>query len=125
MLRTLIIEDNDSFRHSLQEVLLGYFPCMVIEEAGDGIDALDKMARHVPQLIFMDIKLPGISGLDLTRTIRSQHADIVIAVITAYDLPEYRQAALESGANYFLPKSSTSGSNLFAMVDNAFPAVCD
>jgi DNA-binding NarL/FixJ family response regulator len=124
MFRTLIVEDNDNFRHSLSEVLRGSFPCMIIDEAGDGDEALDKLLHQRPQLIFMDIKLPRISGLDLTRIIRKQYADIVIAVITAYDIPEYRDAALESGANYFLPKSSTSGSDVLALVDSVFPEVC-
>lgn len=124
MFKTLIVEDNDNFRHLLHEVLQIRFPCMIIEESGNGMDALDKLLHPPPQLIFMDIKLPGINGLELTRSIKGQHAGIVIAMITAYDIPEYRDAAFKSGADYFLPKSDATGHAIQALVDNAFPQAC-
>lgn len=124
MFRTLIVEDNDIFRHSLRDMLSGQFPCMEVDEAGDGSEAFDIMAQRLPQLIFMDIKLPGANGLDLTRTIHGQHSDIVIVVITSYDIPEYRDAALASGADYFLPKTSSSATDILQCIDNAFPMLC-
>lgn len=124
MLRTLIVEDNAVFRRSLSEVLQVHFPCMTVDEASDGAEALDKVSRLPPQLVFMDIKLPGANGLTLTRAIRDRHAGIVIAILTAYDIPEYRDAALASGADYFLPKGTATGDTIVALVEAAFPATC-
>lgn len=124
MFRTLIVEDSLAFRSSLSELLCERFPCMSVEEAGDGAEAMDKLCHELPHLIFMDINLPDINGLDLARAIKARHDDVVIAVITAYDIPEYRDAAMESGASYFVPKSSATGAEIVALVDSAFPAIC-
>ena len=60
-----------------------------------------------PKIVFMDIRLPGENGLELTKKIKKNYPDVIIVVITSYDLPEYRQAARESMADYFLPKGSS------------------
>jgi DNA-binding NarL/FixJ family response regulator len=124
MFRTLIVEDSLDFRSSLSELLCERFPCMSVGEAGNGAEAMDKLSHGLPQLIFMDIKLPDTSGLELTRAIKTRHDGVVIVVITAYDIPEYREAAMESGASYFVPKSTATGAEIAALVDSAFPAVC-
>lgn len=116
MYKTLIVEDNDMFRHSLNEILHTRFPSMSIAEAADGKDALDKVAGLHPDLVFMDIKLPDENGLSLTRTIKADHRDTVVIIITAYDIPEYRQAALQSGASYFMAKGTLSGEEILSVV---------
>ncbi len=124
MLRTLIVEDSLAYRSSLAELLSERFPCLDIVEAGDGAEALTLLDLQLPQLVFMDIKLPDANGLDLTRAIKARHDGVVIAVLTAYDIPEYRDAALASGASYFLAKSASTGEDIAAVVDSAFPAAC-
>jgi DNA-binding NarL/FixJ family response regulator len=59
-----------------------------------------------PDLIFMDIKLPGENGLSLTRKIKAAHPNIIVVILTSYDLPEYRDAAFQYDANYFFTKAS-------------------
>lgn len=124
MFRTLIVEDSPAFRSSLSELLCERFPCMSIQEAADGAEAMDKLGHGLPQLIFMDINLPDTNGLDLTRAIKTQHDGVVIVVLTAYDIPEYQAAAMESGASYFVPKNSATGADIAALVDSAFPEAC-
>jgi DNA-binding NarL/FixJ family response regulator len=106
MVRTLIVEDNAAFRQSFKEILQDEFPSLEINEAADGVEALQKVDSFRPQLIFMDIKLPGENGLRLTQKIKSHHPEIIVIVLTSYDLPEYREAAHRSQANYFLTKGS-------------------
>lgn len=118
MCRTLIVEDNEIFRRSLKEMLCLHFPHMEIDEAGDGKEALQKVDAYLPDLIFMDIKLPGGSGLDVTRKIKSNYTDAIVIVLTSYDLPEYRDAAFRSGASYFLTKGATSGEEIASLVDS-------
>lgn len=124
MFQTLIVEDNANFRHTLSELLSARFPCMAIAEASNGSEAMDKFTLLVPQLVFMDIKLPDSNGLDLTRQIRSANLTAVVVVLTAYDIPEYWEAAFQAGANYFVCKSTSNGTSIAALVDSIFPGVC-
>jgi DNA-binding NarL/FixJ family response regulator len=104
--KTLIVEDNASFRQYFKENLQIRFPSMVIEEVGDGNEVLPKVEVLSPALIFMDIRLPGENGLQLTKKIKKNHSDIKIVILTSYDLPEYREAAFQYGANSFMTKDS-------------------
>ncbi len=106
MLRVLIVEDNRKFREAFKKSLGDYFPSMVIEEAGDGEEALQKASETSPRLIFMDIHLPGVNGLQVTKKIKQDCPGIHVAILTDYDLPEYREAALQYGADFFFVKDS-------------------
>ena len=117
MFQILIVEDNAPFRQSLREMLCEQFPTMRVEEAEDGEDALDKLETLSPHLVFMDIKLPGQSGLEVTRTIKARYPEVRVIILTSYDLPEYREAASQYGADYFLSKGSSSREEILALVD--------
>jgi CheY-like chemotaxis protein len=108
MFYTLLVEDNVSFRHALSDILLSYFPMIGVEEAGDGTEALSKVEYLRPDLILMDIQLPGENGLEVTRKIKQVYDDIVIVILTSYGLPEYRQQAFRNGADCFLSKGDDS-----------------
>lgn len=114
----MIVEDNVSFRQELIGLLSSRFPLMKFEQAGDGKEALRKISNLLPDLIFMDIKLPGVNGLELTSKIKSSYSDIIIIILTSYDLPEYRDAAKQSGANYFISKGSSSAEEILALVES-------
>jgi len=116
MFRTLIVEDSTFFRQLLKETLLSRFPKMDIFEAGNGEEALQKIKTKPPDLIFMDIKLPGESGLEITQKIKADYPNITIIILTSYDLPEYREAADQYQANYFLSKGSTTKENIVDLV---------
>ncbi len=118
--KTLIVEDSVNFRQLLKEMLHEHFPLMIIEEAGDGNEAMEKVDSLSPDLIFMDIKLPGESGLKLTKKIKEDHPDIIIIILTSYDLPEYREAAVRYGANAFLTKDSTTEAKIVTLVESYF-----
>jgi DNA-binding NarL/FixJ family response regulator len=118
MLNIIFIDDNDSFRVSFRDLLSQQFPAMHIEEAADSKGSLEKITEHLPDLMFVDIELAGESGLDLIRKIRKAHAYLVIAIFTNYDLPEYRDAAQESGANYFFSKGASSMEEVLTLVDS-------
>ncbi len=108
MVNVLLVEDNITFRQSLREILHEHFPRLILGEATTGKDALQKVEAWRPNLVFMDIKLPGDNGLELTKIIRKKYPETVIIILTSYDLPEYRHAAKIFGANYYLCKSSSS-----------------
>jgi DNA-binding NarL/FixJ family response regulator len=64
----------------------------------------------------MDIRLPGQNGLELTRKIKAAHQDITVIVVTIYNLPEYREAAIQCGASAFIAKDSFDVGNISTLV---------
>ena len=114
--KTLIVDDSETFRHLLKEILSARFPSMEITEAVNASSVLEQVNRLGPDLILMDIKLPDGSGLGLTRSIKVKHPDTIVAIITAYDLPEYRYAASKAGANHFIHKDSFAGDDILNLV---------
>jgi CheY-like chemotaxis protein len=108
MFSTLLVECNVSFRQALSDVLHSYFPLITVDEAGDGSEALSNVEYWRPNLIIMDIQLPEENGLDVTKKIKRVYNDIVIVILSTNDLPEYRQQAFLSGADYFLSKEDDS-----------------
>ena len=116
--KILLVEDNVAFRRTLKQSLHRCFPRMIIAEAGDGEEAIGKIDTLLPNLIFMDINLPGENGLELTRKIKTTHPETPIIILTSYDLPEYRQVAYENGANSFLVKGCFALKELITMVES-------
>ena len=108
MCKTLIVEDNPSFRQLLKEILDARFPSMEIIEDPDGKEVLQKVDSLHPDLIFMDIQLPGENGLQLAKKIKGIDPNVTIIILTSYDIPEYREAAFQSGANHFITKNSST-----------------
>ncbi|MDM8556082.1 response regulator transcription factor [Desulfococcaceae bacterium HSG7] len=106
MLRTLIVEDNADFRNTFMDALGKRFPSMKLDVAVNGVEAMDKVKAFHPDVIFMDIRLPDKSGLELTTEIKSKYPQPFIIILTQYDLPEYREAARIGMADAFLTKNS-------------------
>jgi DNA-binding NarL/FixJ family response regulator len=105
-LKTLIVEDDASFREILKEKLRTIFPSMVIFEATEGNEALGIVDAQKPDLIFMDIRLPGENGIELTQKIKTRYPNTKVIILTSYDSLEYRKAAIRSGGNCYIPKDS-------------------
>ncbi len=106
MKRILIVEDNAFFLQFFRETLLSRFPFMEISEATDGEEAMQKVKTFRPEVVFMDVRLPGENGLELTKKLKAQYPDMIVVIVTNYDLPEYRKAAYESKADHFVSKDS-------------------
>jgi len=105
--RTLLVEDNLQYRAMVKELLLQRFPQLEIQVAGNRDQALRLADSFDPDLIFMDVRLPGCNGLDLTAAIKASHARAVVVVLTSHDLPEYRNAVQRFAADYFLSKNAS------------------
>ncbi len=108
MFKTLLVEDNLSYRSALKSALLRRFVDLEIREASDDHVALEAVDVFEPDLIIMDVDLKyGINGIDLTKKIKIPHPEIVVIILSQYDIPEYRFAALKNGADCFFSKSSS------------------
>jgi DNA-binding NarL/FixJ family response regulator len=120
-LKVLIVEDSTLFRQLFKETLHDRFPSIEIHEAVNGEEALQKVEMFRPNLVFMDIRLPGENGLELTQKVKTRYPNIVIIILTGYDLPEYREASSQY-ADYFFSKDSSTTENIFTLVESIFPA---
>ncbi|HOC39155.1 MAG TPA: response regulator [Thermodesulfobacteriota bacterium] len=117
VLRTiLLVEDNKIFRHAFRDNLLICFPGVHIAEADECRQALQIIQESQPQLIFMDINLPGENGLTLTRTVKERAPATRVIVLTSYDTPEYREAATRAGADAFVVKGSLNMDEIAALI---------
>jgi len=114
--RILIAEHNGSYRKLFKDVLQKPFPKIVIDEATDGREALQKVDAFPPDLIFMDIRLPDENGLELTKRIKATHHNIRIVILTSFDTPEYRGAVSQCGGDHFLVKGSFSSMEIEELV---------
>jgi CheY-like chemotaxis protein len=115
--RVLIVEDDTDFRQLIREILINHFPFLNMEEAANKRQALQKIKQFSPQLIFMDTNMLEGSSLPLVKEIKKSHPEIIIVALTLYNIKEYKDAALQSGADYFLAKSSLTSNIIVDLVE--------
>jgi DNA-binding NarL/FixJ family response regulator len=78
----------------------------LVGQAGDVPTAVDGIQRMKPDAVILDLHMPGGSGLDVLRAIRTEHPDLFVLICTNFAYPEYREECLTAGANLFLDKSA-------------------
>lgn len=122
MYTALIFEESTAFRMSMKQMLVMRFPRMLVDEAKDGDEAVRKISSVSPDLIFMNFKHCVGTGLDITRRIKKLNSNAVIVVLASHDLPEYREAAYQSGASHFFAKESSSCEEIAALVESMMMA---
>jgi DNA-binding NarL/FixJ family response regulator len=106
IIRILIVDDNADFRRRLKEFLAPEPDMEVVGEAADGQEAIGKVRELQPDLVLMDVRMPGINGLSATRQLRDEMPEVKVIMLSLYDLEEYREAALASGASGYMVKKS-------------------
>ena len=114
--RVLIVEADTDFRQLIREILINHFPSLKIEEAANKRQALQKIKQFSPQLIFMDTNMLDGSSLPLVKEIKKTHPETIVVALTLYNIKEYKDAALQSGADYFLAKSCLTGNIIVELV---------
>lgn len=102
----LVVDDHPLHREGTRYILQGYDDLEVVGEAESGEAALVLVAQLRPDVVLLDIRLPGINGIETTRRIRDHHPDVRVLMVTAYDDTEYVRGALEAGAAGYLSKSA-------------------
>ena len=119
-IRVLIVEDSTLFRQLFKERLHDRFPSVEIYEAIDGEEALLQVETLHPNLIFMDIRLPGENGFELTQKIKAQYPNTIVIMLTGYDLPEYKEASWQH-CDYFVSKQSMLKEDILGLVESVLP----
>ena len=97
MIEILLADDHTLFRKGLRRVLETERDIKIIGEAGDGDEALQKIDSLGPDIIFMDIKLPGENGLQVTKKVKTKYPEMTIIILTYYDSPEHHMIMGVSG----------------------------
>lgn len=104
MIRLLLVDDHAILREGLR-ALLSYYPDVeVVGEAGDGLEAIAAVEKLMPDVILMDIAMPGMNGLEATRRIREEHPKAHILVLTQYDDQRYVIPFLKAGVSGYVVK---------------------
>lgn len=102
--RLMIVDDHPLFRQGLRRVLEMEDDMAIECELADGQEALEKAHALKPQVILMDVNLPGMNGLQVTREITAAHDDIAVIILTAYHDDEQMLHAIRAGASSYFPK---------------------
>ena len=104
------------FREVFKELLLSHVPGAIIEEAGSGEEVMQKIKEATPHLIFTDMRLPGINGLQITQKIKKDFPKVRVVLLSGYDLEGYREAAIQHGADHFFVKDALNWDEIKAFV---------
>jgi DNA-binding NarL/FixJ family response regulator len=102
----LIVDDQEPFRMAARMVVEATDGFEVVGEAETGEDSVRMAAELSPDLVLMDVNLPGINGLEATRQILADHANrSIVLLLSTYEEEEYAPRAVEAGAAAYIPKS--------------------
>ena len=101
-LRTLIVEDHDGLRAMLRSLMENEASCVVIGEASDGLQAVQRAQELQPDLILLDLSLPKLNGMEAGRRIRKISPESKILFLSQEPAPEIVQTALRLGSGYLL-----------------------
>jgi DNA-binding NarL/FixJ family response regulator len=121
---TMLVDDNARYRASLAALLTQWPAICVVAEADSGSRALELVAQHRPDLLLVDIVMPGMSGIELTRQLKALDRPPRVLVLTMHALPIYRRVALAAGADDLLMKDQVTKA-LVPAIRRLFPAQPD
>lgn len=105
-IRVVICDDQDLVRDGLQAILSTAPGIEVVGEAADGDHALQLVEAQSPDVVLMDLKMPGTNGITATRNITRRFDEVKVLVLTTYDAPEWVDDAIKAGAAGYLLKDS-------------------
>lgn len=114
-IRVVIVEDHTLLREGTRQILEQWQDIEVVGEVGRGDEAVALIDRLEPDVVLLDMRLPGMNGIEITRAVTSKHKATRLLLLSAYDDEEYVAEALNAGASGYLLKT-TPGAKLVEAV---------
>lgn len=114
-LKVMLVEDHALMRQGVKALLGEESDVVIVGETGDGSEALLLAERLQPDIVLMDLSLPGVGGIEATRQIRERFPTMRVVVLSMHDGEEYVFRALRAGASGYVLKQSTSTELVLAL----------
>jgi len=103
--KVLLVDDQLLFRKGLRALLEAEDDLEIVSEASDGQEALDKVKAYRPDIVLMDVHMPGCDGIQGTRLIKADHPDVKVVILTVSDEDDDLFEAIKAGAEGYLLKN--------------------
>ncbi len=105
--RIFLVDDHPIVRDGIKALLVGHENYSIVGEAADGKELLDKLPDYKPDLVILDISLPKMSGIEITRIISEQYPEIKVLILSMHTGEDFIFNAIKAGAKAYLPKNTT------------------
>jgi DNA-binding NarL/FixJ family response regulator len=106
-LRILVVDDHDVVREGVRKLLSREANLEICGEAKSGLDAIRKASELKPDVAVVDLRMPDMSGIEVTQRIREISSETEVVILTMYELDEFVQKSLHAGARAYVLKSHT------------------
>ena len=116
-IKVLLADDHHMVRAGIRELLEGAGDLQVVAEAGDGEEAQALIQKFKPDVAVLDVQMPKVSGIEVTRWVRSTQPGVGVLILTAYDDDPYVMAVLQAGANGYILKTAQADELVQAVRD--------
>lgn len=103
-IKVLVVDDHAILRDGIRALLALQDDIEIVGEAAEGKEAIEKARELEPDVIVMDLAMPGMDGLEATRRIRKKNPSVRVLVLTQHDSKEYILSAIKAGATGYIPK---------------------
>jgi DNA-binding NarL/FixJ family response regulator len=114
--RIVLADDHVLFRQGIKHILEGVADLEIVGEAGDGLKLLDVVRESAPDMVMLDISMPGLRGIEAVGEIKAVHAGVKVLIVTMHKDIEYLHHAVRRGASGYLLKED-AGTELFSAIE--------
>ena len=104
--RILLVDDHPVVRQGLKTLLEGRSELQVVDEASDGIEAVEKVGTLRPDVVVLDVTMPKMNGIEACRIIKKKNPELEVLFVTQHDSPQMMREALAAGARGYVVKSN-------------------
>ncbi|OFX59630.1 MAG: hypothetical protein A2066_14085 [Bacteroidetes bacterium GWB2_41_8] len=104
-MKILLADDSVLILERLQQMLAGIDQVEIVASLNNGIDALDSLRTFNPDVAILDIRMPGLSGIEVLNTFKKENKSVIFIILTLHSQGYFRQMAINAGSNYFFNKA--------------------
>ena len=101
-----IVDDSEVMRARIAESVADIAGVEIVGQSGGPFEALDRIGKLQPDIVILDIRLPGRSGIDVLKDIKKESPTPIVIMVTNYPYRQYRQGSMAAGADYFFSKTN-------------------